>query len=526
MRISNLAFLGFLASVFWGLGQEIAASYATETTNLQQQNLAIPQWQDAEGVSRQKTPQWSDIRPEVVQNQPGWSAIAPKPALSSTTPKAQDLGLASIPSVPSRQIQPNLVRNQPLIAVSDHQMIKPQPNLIKSLDSSYSKIMTKYVKNSRKILQNANIIPNSSIGVNNQASNLVTSPTVLAIANPRLNVHQVLNVIESQDAIAPKTTTNHQHINSENSTVNPILGIIRPTNAGVWLASETTAKQTPNQQPSPDELAQSQSPDLLVPATPPMYQPDEGEYEQILEELKGKEEQKDEEVPFGDTRRGSPAITIANPHAFGADAWTVFMSGGYQATTRYADGTDDGGLGIGIGVGDARKAVGLELSYTFASFGGSRDFGSGGFNAKLHRRIGETAAVAVGWNGFVNIGGDNDFEDSPYITFSKIFKTRPDISSPLSRVALTGGCGGGQFASVGAIAADYNEFNCFGSAALRIVEPVSFIAEWTSQDFGLGVSFAPFKSFPLVITPAVRDLFGNSDSDPRFVLGVGLGWKF
>src|SRR5919202_280025 len=64
-----------------------------------------------------------------------------------------------------------------------------------------------------------------------------------------------------------------------------------------------------------------------------------------------------------------------------------------------------------IGLGDARKSVGAELSYTFETTNDS--FGEGGFNAKLHRQLGQDLAGAIGWNGFLNIGR-NDFEQSKY----------------------------------------------------------------------------------------------------------------
>lgn len=222
--------------------------------------------------------------------------------------------------------------------------------------------------------------------------------------------------------------------------------------------------------------------------------------------------------------RASPALSINIPTGYGADNNTGFISGTFQQRTRY-DNVSDGGLGIGIGLGDARKAVGVELSYTAASFGGSRDFGAGGFNAKVHRQLAPDLAVAAGWNGFANIGGFNDFKNSLYGVATKVFRTREDINSPFSRVAVTAGVGNGQFRTENAVANDSNGVNVFGNVALRVAEPVSLITEWSGQDLGVGLSVAPFKNIPLVITPAVRDLVGAGDG-PRFVLGTGFAFKF
>jgi hypothetical protein len=231
-----------------------------------------------------------------------------------------------------------------------------------------------------------------------------------------------------------------------------------------------------------------------------------------------------EDVKNADQFQASPSLSIVIPTGFGADRNTAFVSATFQERTRYGD-VSDGGLGIGVGLGDARKSVGVELSYTIASFGGSRDFGAGGFNVKLHRQLSEGFAVAAGWNGFLNIGGDNDFENSVYGTVSKIFRTRDDINLPFSRVAVTAGIGSGQFRTESAIANNSGGVNVFGNIAVRVAQPVSLIAEWSGQDLGVGVSIAPFKNIPLVITPAVRDIAGAGDG-PRFVLGTGFAYRF
>lgn len=220
----------------------------------------------------------------------------------------------------------------------------------------------------------------------------------------------------------------------------------------------------------------------------------------------------------------SPALSINIPTGFGADRNTAFISGTYQQRTRYAD-KSDGSIGVGVGLGDARKAVGVELSYTAASFGGSRDFGAGGFNVKVHRQLADDLSVAAGWNGILNVGGPNDFENSVYGSVTKIVRTQDDINKPFSRIALTAGVGNGQFQSEDDVATDSDGINVFGNVAVRVAKPVSVIAEWSGQDLGVGVSIAPFKNIPLVITPAVRDLVGAGDG-PRFVLGTGVAFKF
>lgn len=216
----------------------------------------------------------------------------------------------------------------------------------------------------------------------------------------------------------------------------------------------------------------------------------------------------------------SPALSIYIPVGYGADRNTVFLSGSYQSSVR-KDSGDVGAAGIGIGLGNAAKTVGVELSYALET---SENFGEGGFNAKIHRQLGQDLAGAVGWNGFLNFGR-NDFEQSKYGVITKIFRTQPSLNSAFSRVSVTAGVGDGQFRSNGAVKAGDNNVNVFGNVAVRVIRPVSLIAEWTGQDLALGLSIAPFKNVPLVITPAVRDLAGAGDG-ARFVLGAGTAFRF
>ncbi len=225
--------------------------------------------------------------------------------------------------------------------------------------------------------------------------------------------------------------------------------------------------------------------------------------------------------------RGTPAITISNPYGFGGDGGQFFMGAGFASDTRYKNSLDrDGGMGFGVALGNARKAVGLELTYTMASFGlNNRDFGTGGFSAKVHRQIDNSTSVALGYNGFLNLGDDHDFGDTIYGVATKIFRTREKLDSAFSRVAVSVGLGNGIYRTWEAVQDDKEQINVFGSLAFRVAQPVSFITEWTGNDLALGLSVAPFKNIPLTLTPALRDVAGGDDSI-HFALGVGVGFPF
>jgi hypothetical protein len=237
-----------------------------------------------------------------------------------------------------------------------------------------------------------------------------------------------------------------------------------------------------------------------------------------------------------DAPAASPGITISNPSGYGADRGRIFGSVSYQRKVRYTglglgafSGIPDGTLGFGLGVGDSSRSVGLQASYTVASFGGSRAPGSGGINLKLHKQFPGGWATAIGGEGIFNFGAlpsnsptqSNDFENTYYGAVSRIFPLQEDIDAPFSRIALTAGVGSGRFRTLEQINQRQFGVGLFGSVALRATSNLSLIGEWTGQDLAAGVSWVPLEGLPLVLTPAFRDLSGPNLSGPRFVMGVG-----
>lgn len=234
-------------------------------------------------------------------------------------------------------------------------------------------------------------------------------------------------------------------------------------------------------------------------------------------------------------RYSTPSMSVYIPVGYGADNNTAFVATDYQSRQRFTN-SNDGQMVFGVGLGDAKKSVGVVLSYTLASVSDNNnsDFGIGGFNVKVHRQFKDGWAAAVGMNGAVNVGrySDtlvNDFENSLYGVVTKVIRTKDDINKPFSRVAVTAGIGNGQFRTENSINNDKDNFNVFGNVAVRVHPQASLIAEWTGQDLAVGASIAPFKNIPLVITPAVRDITGpgaGASGKARFVLGAGFGFKF
>jgi hypothetical protein len=217
----------------------------------------------------------------------------------------------------------------------------------------------------------------------------------------------------------------------------------------------------------------------------------------------------------------SPGVTIQTPSAYGKSWGSASVGLGLQSRTRFTD-TADGVVGFGIGLGDAQKSVGLDLSLGIVDLDNLQD---GTLSFKLHRRLPEDFAVAFGVKNFVTFG-ETDGGTSAYGVVTKMFCLQDSETKSFSRLYVSAGIGGGQFRSESDIVNKVDSIGVFGSVALRVAQPVNAIAEWTGQDLTLGLSIVPFKNTPLVISPAVTDITSNAGDGSRFILGIGYGISF
>ena len=185
----------------------------------------------------------------------------------------------------------------------------------------------------------------------------------------------------------------------------------------------------------------------------------------------------------------------------------------------------DGVVGAGFGLGNAETLVGLEVSVisfsTFRSGWGNRM----GVDLKLHRALPGRFGLAVGWEGAL-IRGRTDGLRSGYAALSRWFVLRPDPRTPFSALVLSVGGGNGRFQDPEAWAAGDRGIGVFGSMALRVLEPVSVIADWTGQDLMLAASIAPLRSHSVVVSVGVADLTGSAGDGSRAIVSTSYAYRF
>lgn len=236
--------------------------------------------------------------------------------------------------------------------------------------------------------------------------------------------------------------------------------------------------------------------------------------------------------------RGAPGTSTGSPIAFGANWGDIYAGFGLQAPIRYSNASDAAAT-IGMGFANAQEYVGLDVGLTFLSTVRSGFTNRMGLSAKIHKIFAENWGVGIGIQNIYISNQPVDGNPSVYAVVSKVMDLSGTWLGDFRSLTLSAGAGNEDFRLENDVrAGNKNAIAAFGSAALRIWEPVSLIVDWPGQDLNVGISVVPFKEFPLVFTPAINDLTGSAGTydptgalgyrtvRPRFSLGVGMSMKF
>lgn len=235
--------------------------------------------------------------------------------------------------------------------------------------------------------------------------------------------------------------------------------------------------------------------------------------------------------------RGAPGTSSGSPIAFGANWNDAFIGAGLQAPVRYsANGDADGSASIGFGLGNGSDIAGLEVTINALSTVRSGVGNRVGFGFKAHKILPGGWGAALGVQG-VQLNPGTDDRNAVYGVVTKNMDLAGTALSQFKSFTWSGGIGTESFQMAGDLNTGKHGVGVFTSAALRVNEVSSVILDWSGQDLNLGVSFVPFKNLPLVLSPAISDLTGASNSNltvipgvtkktgPRFTLGVGFAFK-
>lgn len=211
----------------------------------------------------------------------------------------------------------------------------------------------------------------------------------------------------------------------------------------------------------------------------------------------------------------APGLAFGSPIAFGAAFGQAYAGIGGETTPPGAPDDVDGSAFVGLGLGNANSAVGLEAAATFISLRDS--FGEDGeFNAKLHRAIGKRGAIAVGAEGLGGWGAAKNKDESLFAAYTQVFDLAGDMARHPFLLSVNVGVGNERFVDPGD-----DGVGVFGGISLTPIRRLSVIADWTGRDLNAGLSVVPIQRLPLVITLGAVNLTERLGRDVEFAGGLG-----
>jgi hypothetical protein len=238
-----------------------------------------------------------------------------------------------------------------------------------------------------------------------------------------------------------------------------------------------------------------------------------------------------------------PVGGLGTPTAFGANSGNFFFGSSYQNQTRpnlfsappgTAKGAETYAYSAGLGLGDARSFLGLETVATTYNRSNAGIFDNGGVSFKIHKLLGDSFAIAGGFENAITFGNNPGNPDggvnggrTGYGVASFILNPDPNVGF-FSNTTVSVGAGAGRFRNIGDIRANRDTINVFGSLGTRLSSNFSLVTDWNGQDLSVGlpitIPFGGGSSFQ--ITPALVDLVNSETGGSRFAVSGGLGFQF
>lgn len=283
-------------------------------------------------------------------------------------------------------------------------------------------------------------------------------------------------------------------------------------------------------------------------------------------------------------RRGKewlPSISQRVPNGFGSTLGTLQtglfvescnVTGGTVCGSRdFASEFKSNAKGIWsflAGLGDPRRAVGVDLGFQITSLATTRPgsnstgttFGSGqGIDLSISRNLSEDFSIKLGAFNLIKIDQvqQEDQPSSAYGVFSGRFDLGGSAEDNANDLYITIGAANGLYRPLNIIIEDqaqtcardaregkylapclvegfsYGDPYPVASIAYLLNPQFSLIAEWWGRNLSLAASIKPFKNINWVITPGFTNLIKNADWDPaipgytrtpRFQLTTSIGF--
>lgn len=221
----------------------------------------------------------------------------------------------------------------------------------------------------------------------------------------------------------------------------------------------------------------------------------------------------------------SPSLNPGVPSAFVANWGDVFVAG--SAATQGNERPDaDGSWVAGFGLGDASRAIALELS---GGCGSVKNFCSNGsFGARVSRLLinqpRARLALAGGWQNGVQWGNEGRQDNVYSATLTYAIPLRPGTSFPQT-FQINAGVGNSSFAPYVDTGSE-SQVGGFGSVGVELTPALGVSAGWSGRGVNAQLSYSPLRDVPISLNLLGADLLNQTPAGTVGVLTIGWGTNF
>jgi hypothetical protein len=204
----------------------------------------------------------------------------------------------------------------------------------------------------------------------------------------------------------------------------------------------------------------------------------------------------------------------------------------YVATSMYGydngeTGTSiDGWLGAGVGLGNARRFVAMEIDFNLESLSDTDNGGS--LDVRFARQLLSTNSFALqigaGWLGIASYGDWPKPGGSVYGVLTAAMPLRPNDPTFRQTLQVNLGGGDGRFERVDAV--ELLSSGVFASVGVELIPNLGLSVGWAGKGLNSSLSYVPLRGLPLYLGLSGSNLTNIDQTGRAVALTLSWGGSF
>ena len=204
----------------------------------------------------------------------------------------------------------------------------------------------------------------------------------------------------------------------------------------------------------------------------------------------------------------------------------------YVATSMYGydngeTGTSiDGWLGAGVGLGNARRFVAMEIDFNLESLSDTDNGGS--LDVRFARQLLSTNSFALqigaGWLGIASYGDWPKPGGSVYGVLTAAMPLRPNDPTFRQTLQVNVGGGDGRFERVDAV--ELLSSGVFASVGVELIPNLGLSVGWAGKGLNSSLSYVPLRGLPLYLGLSGSNLTNIDQTGRAVALTLSWGGSF